>query len=102
MALSNTMPNVKMFQDSTGKYIPLRIQWNETTRAWHVHDNRGTLHRVRATIIPRLTGYLMQVREWEYDPSHPEHLNFNKMPAIKHSKHTHLTSALMVFGLMHE
>jgi hypothetical protein len=98
MALSNTMPNIKMYQDSTGEYVPVRIQWNNSTRAWHVHNNIGTLHLTRGVIIPTPTGYGLLIKVWEYDATHPEGINFNKVPDMYASSHPDLTSALSAFA----
>lgn len=99
MALSHTNDNVKMYQDSHGDFVPLLIRWNKHTRAWHVHSNTGTLHLRRATIIPTPKGYLMTDKTWDYDPTHPEKIAFYKTPRIEHTKHSHLTAALLRFAL---
>lgn len=98
MPLSSTLPNVKMFPNSEGHYVPVLIRWNKHTRAWHVRDNRGTLHLHTGTIIPTRKGYGLINKVWDYEVSHPERLNYNKPPLTNNSRHNTLTQALSAYA----
>lgn len=97
--ISTTQPSTKMFPNFEGTYVPIRIQWNKSTRAWHIYDNRGTLRIHTGTIIPGTKGYALISKHWEYDPTHPEKVAYYKLPHINNSQHVSLTEALATYAL---
>ena len=99
MAISQLTPSVKMYPNVDGHFVPVLIRWNKHTRAWHIRDNRGTLHLHTGTIIPGPTGYDLLNKVWDYDVSHPERINYNKPPLIKNTQHVNLTEALAAYAV---
>lgn len=97
MALSHTTSNIRLYPGPDGAFVPVRIQWNKHTNAWHIHRNIGTLHLRRGTVIPTPAGYLLITKVWDYDPKHPERIAFPKMPLMAHSSHLTLVEAISVF-----
>lgn len=99
MALSTLTPSVKMYPNVDGHFVPVLIRWNKHTRAWHIRDNRGTLHLHTGTIIPGPKGYGLINKVWDYDVSHPERINFNKVPLARNSVLNTLSDALAAFAI---
>lgn len=99
MALSNIAPNVKMYPNAEGKFTAVHIQWNKHTRAWHVRSNEGSLYLHTGTIIPTPMGHRLINKVWDYDVSHPERINFNKVPLTRFSMSGSLSESLAAFAL---
>lgn len=96
--ISQIAPTTKMFPNFEGKFVPLRIQWNKSTRAWHVYDNRGTLRIHTGTILPTQAGYHLINKSWDYDPDHPDKVAYYRVPVANFSDHVNLTEALAAYA----